>query len=152
MADFEVRGGQQLQALARRLEDAGRRDLRNELLRGIRTSGKKVIPVIRTSAQRLPRSGGLADRVASQPYSVSTSLTGASARVRLQGKGMKELRDIDAGRLRHPVWGNRDVWRAQTVPAGFFTKAIASRAPRIRSDIQHVMGDVARKVTGGFLG
>jgi hypothetical protein len=131
----------------------GTGDLRKELLREIRGSAKKAIPDVRASAGRtLPKRGGLAARVAEQPYAVRTSLAASGAAVKIIGQGMKELRDIDAGRLRHPVYGNREVWKAQSVTPGFFSKAIARRAPFIRRDIQNAMGDIARKVTGGFLG
>lgn len=148
--DFKVTGAQDLAKLAARLKAEGRGDLRRELLKGMRTSAKKVVPEIELSAQRLPRGGGLADRVAAQKFPISAALTGSAARVRLVGRGMKELKDIDAGRVRHPVWGNRDRWSQQRVAPGFFTNPIQRRAPRIRRDIQGVMQDVARKVARRF--
>lgn len=152
MADFELRGANQLHVLAERLREAGRGDLRKELLRGIRGSAKKAIPDIRQSAYRtLPRRGGLAERVGQQGYGVQTRLAGSSASVRLAGKGMKELRDIDAGRLRHPVFGDRKTWSQQSVTPGFFSNAVARRAPSIRKDIEKAMGNIANRVTGGFL-
>lgn len=152
MADFELRGANELHVLAERLHEAGRGDLRKELLRGIRGSAKKAIPDIRQSAYRtLPRRGGLAERVGQQAYGVQTRLAGSSASVRLAGKGMKELRDIDAGRLRHPVFGDRKTWSQQSVTPGFFSNAVARRAPSIRKDIEKAMGNIANRVTGGFL-
>jgi hypothetical protein len=153
MSDFEVRGAHELQALALRLKKAGDGELRKQLLREIRGSARKAIPDVRQSAYRtLPKRGGLAERVGKQAYAVQTRLSASSASVRLAGKGMKELRDIDSGRLRHPVYGNRKIWKAQSVPPGFFSGAIERRAPSIRRDIEKAMGDIARKVTGGFLG
>lgn len=151
MADFEIRGAQQLAALAAKLKAEGNGDLRKELLREIRGSAKKAIPDVRQSAFRtLPKRGGLAKRVGDQAFGVQTRLSGSSASVRLAGKGMKELRDIDRGHLRHPVFGDREKWKAQAVTPGFFTNAIARRAPSIRKDIEKAMGGIARKVTGGF--
>lgn len=153
MADFEVRGSHDLAVLAQRLKAAGNGELRRQLLRSIRGSARKAIPDIRQSAlETLPKRGGLAARIADQAYGVQTRLGGSSASVRLAGKGMKELRDIDAGRLRHPVYGDRGRWVTQSVTPGFFSNPIERRAPRIRRDIQNAMGDIARKVTGGFLG
>lgn len=153
MGDFEVRGSHQLHVLAQRLAEAGRGDLRKELLREIRGSARKAIPDVRQAAFRtLPRRGGLAERVGKQAYAVQTRLAGSSASIRIAGKGMKELRDIDAGRLRHPVFGDRGRWKAQSVTPGFFSKTIERRAPSIRKDVEKAMGDIARKVTGGFLG
>jgi hypothetical protein len=106
---------------------------------------KPGIPAIRESAaSTLPKRGGLADRVASQPFSVRTSL--AAGKVSVVGKGMKELKDIDAGRVRHPVYGDRSRWAQQAVTPGFFTKPLERRAPSIRAGVLRAVSDVARKI------
>lgn len=152
MSDFEIRGTHDLATMARRLKAAGRGDLRKELLAGIRESGKKAVPDIRrVAADTLPKRGGLADKVASQPYSVRTSLALSGAKVSIVGRGMKELSDIDEGRLRHPVFGDRSRWSQQSVTPGFFSQTIARRAPAIRDDIEKSMGHIAAEITGGFL-
>ena len=148
---YAVRGSEELKRVADRLKATGATGLKRELLKGIRTSAQKAVPDIQESARStLPHTGGLNEIVASQVYNVAIRAAGASPSVRLQGKGMKELRDIDAGRLRHPVWGNRSTWVAQTVPAGFFTNAIARRAPQIRIEIKHVLDEVAFKIASGL--
>jgi hypothetical protein len=131
MGDFEVRGSRELHVLAQRLAEAGRGDLRKELLREIRGSAKKAIPAIRLSASRLRPPRRACRTCRQQAYVVQTRLAGSSASVRLVGKGMKELRDIDAGRLRHPVFGDRERWVAQSVTPGFFSRR--SRVARPRS-------------------
>jgi hypothetical protein len=149
--DFKVEGTKQLTTLARRLKEAGDGQLRRELLAGIRKSGRKILPDIPQSAYRtLPRRGGLADRVARQKFALRTSLSGSSASVRIGATGMKELRDINRGRLRHPLFGNRDHWYQQQIEPGFFDEPIERRAPDVRREIQQVMNDVARKITKGL--
>lgn len=148
MSDFSVRGSHDLAVLARRLKDAGRGDLRKELLKGIRTAAKEAIPDIRQSAYRtLPRRGGLAQRVGSQPYTTRTSLALSGAKVTIVGRGMQELADIDAGRLRHPVFGNRSTWAGQSVTPKFFSGAVERRAPDIRKQIESSINDIAKQVT-----
>lgn len=150
MSDFTVVGAGDLARLAGRLKAEGHGALRLELMRGIRNAAKRAIPDVTNSAlHTLPRTGGLNTRVASQVISVRSSYAGSGARVRLQGQGMKELRDIDAGRVRHPVWGNRKRWAAQNVTPGFFTNPIVKRAPDIRMEIELIMRAVAYKVTRG---
>jgi hypothetical protein len=145
MADFEVRGSADLKRVAREIKAAGDGRLRREMLRGIRDAVKPGIPAIRESAaSTLPKRGGLADRVASQPFSVRTSL--AAGKVSVVGKGMKELKDIDAGRVRHPVYGDRSRWAQQAVTPGFFTKPLERRAPSIRAGVLRAVSDVARKI------
>jgi hypothetical protein len=148
VSDFEVRGSHDLAVLAKRLKDAGRGDLRKELLKGIRTAAKEAIPDIRQSAYRtLPRRGGLAQAVGGQAYTTRTSLALSGAKVRIVGQGMKELTDIDEGRLRHPVFGDRSTWRGQAVTPGFFSGAVARRAPDIRKQIEAAVNDIAKQVT-----
>lgn len=150
MADFEIRASRDLLALAQRLKEADR-PLRNELLRRVRTAGQAAIPDVRKSAlETLPRRGGLAERVAGQVYRVQASYAGAGTRVRIAGQGMKELDDIDAGRLRHPVWGNRTVWRQQSVKPGFFSETIRRRTPKIRTEIERGMAEVAHMIEKGI--
>jgi hypothetical protein len=148
-ANFEIRGSRQLKALGLRLKDASvDGKLRRDMLAGIRAAASEAIPDVRESARStLPRRGGLAERVAEQPYVVRTSLVGKSGgRVSIQGKGMKELRDIDAGRVRHPVYGNRGVWVQQKVTPGFFSTPIKKKAPKVRARISFVMAETARRI------
>lgn len=144
----EVRGSRQLAALAARLKAEGRGDLRRELLRRIRSASKPALQDIPQSAYRtLPRRGGLAERVGKQAYSLRSRLAGASASVSITGRGMKELLDINRGRLRHPLFGNRDHWFGQQVEPGFFEDPIERRAPQIRREIEKAMTDVGRRVS-----
>lgn len=147
----EIRGGKNLARIARDLKEAGEGGLRRELLRGVRQSTRTAIPDVEAAAlEVLPKRGGLAARVATQKFASRTSLSGSVARVRIVGEGMKELRDIDAGRLRHPVWGNRKVWKGQRVVPGFFSHTLEKKAPKIRRDIDQVMRDVSRKIEKGI--
>lgn len=148
--DFGIRGSKSLQLLAKRLKETDR-PMRNQLLRRVRGAAQAVIPEVQQAARdTLPRGGGLADRVAEQPYKVQASYAGRGARVRLAGQGMKELADIDAGRVRHPVYGNRSVWRQQSVQPGFFSSTIAARAPQIRAEIARAADDVAHSIETGL--
>jgi hypothetical protein len=145
-----VRGAQQLEAVGRRLKGAAGAPLRRELLRGIRTGVKPTIPAIRESARsELPARGGLAALVAGSSFGVRTRLTGAGAGVRIQGTGRIGLASLNKGRLRHPVFGNRDVWVSQQVPEGWFDRPIEEDIPHIRAAVDRAMSDVSRKIEKG---
>lgn len=143
--DFRITGAEDLEKLARRLKDAGNTELRKELLRGIREAGKDTIPKVRDAARaKLPRRGGFAESVARAPIGVRTRASGKSAGVRIaRGKGGGNLK---AGRLRHPVYGQRKVWREQKVDGDWFDDAIVGDAPQIRRKVLDVMDDIARKI------
>lgn len=140
-----VSGANQLAELGKRFKEAGNGDLRKELLAGIRTSVKKMIPAVQQGARdHLPRSGGLADKLASQKFAARTSL--ASGKVSLTGSGMKSMSDIDAGKVRHPVFGDRNVWKQQAVTPGFFSHPIEIRLPQLRAEVDQVMSETAKKL------
>lgn len=146
-----VSGSRDLARLGARLKAAGERDLRLQLLRRLRAAGKELIPPIERSAREvLPKTGGLAERVASQKLAVRTSFAASGARVRLIDQGMQELSDIDKGRVRHPVYGNRSVWKQQEVEPGFFTKPVEEGAPVVRENIRQAMEDISRQITRGI--
>ena len=145
--DISVQGADNLEALARRLKEAGGTELRKEMLKGIREGVKPVIPDIRKSAESiLPKAGGLNDVIAKSKIGVRTRLSGENAGVSVRGTGGKQLSDMNRGRLRHPVYGNRSTWVQQSIPAGWFDKPVEKDIDKIRSSIQHVMEDVAAKI------
>lgn len=152
MPDFEVRGSHELAVLAKRLKDAGEKDLRNQLLAGIRNSAKPAIPDIRQSAYRtLPKAGGLNELVGKKDYKVQARYTGFGAIVRIVGSGMRTLKLINAGGVRHPVYGE---WltgvETQLVTPGFWSKPLAARRPQFIRAVQKVMDNVARQIARRF--
>lgn len=145
-ADFEIRGSADLQRVARELKEIGDGQLRRDLLRRIRDAAKPGIEDVRQSArEKLPSSGGLAERVASQTYAIRTSTAGQGGKVSLTGKGMKGLSSIDSGQVRHPVYGS-DTWVTQAVTPGFFSEPLLRRAPVIRDGIEAVIKDIDHQI------
>jgi hypothetical protein len=141
--------GRNLSSLSRDLKETGQRGLRKELLRGVRTAARSAIPDIEAAAAAdLPKRGGLAADVAGQKWSARSSMAGPVASVRIVGQGMRELKDIDQGVVRHPVFGNRDVWKRQTagITPGFFSGTLQKKAPEVRRQIDQVMRDVKLKI------
>lgn len=148
MADggFDITGSKDLAQAARALKDAGDGELRKELMRRVRDAAKAAVPDIREAARsKLPKSGGLADRVASQAYAVRASYAASGATVRVTGSGMKGLRAIDAGQVRHPVFG-RDDWVSQQVEPGFFSETLDGHAPKVRQEIENAVDDIRHRI------
>lgn len=146
--DLSVEGADEFQRLARQLRDAGEKDLRRELFRGIERAVKPLKEAAKDSArQRLPRGGGLADKVAAAKFSTKKR-TGKDPGIRLTAKGPIDVEALDRGRLRHPVFGNRRVWVNQTVPAGWFTEPVEAGAPEVRVELLKALDDVKRKIDG----
>lgn len=153
--EIEIAGADALEVLAKRLKQAGRGELRKELMRELRAQGKPAIEDVRKRAlATLPRSGGLAARVAGSRYSVRTRASGKSAGVRIEatGRTVKALKPMNEGNLRHPVYPKPDIprrewtWVSQRVEPGFFSDPIEARAPEIRRGMLRVMNDIANKI------
>lgn len=139
-------GAHQLEVLAKRLKATGDKDLRKELLRGIREGTKGTKPEItRSLGSRLPQRGGLAARMATSRISTKTKLSGRTVGVRLEARAPHDIRSMNAGRLRHKIFG-RGQWVDQEVEAGAFTDPIAEDAPQIRDAVERVMRDVAHRI------
>lgn len=146
-----MRGSYQLEELARRLREAGNKDLTRELLRGINRSLKPAKAAVKAAALRdLPQGGGLNRFVASSRIGSRTRTRGRNPAVFLTGKKSgHDLRAIDRGRVRHPVFGNRDAWVTQQVEPGWWSRTLSEQAPAIRREVIRAMDEVAEKVAHG---
>jgi hypothetical protein len=152
-----VTGAEGLARLGRALKEAGRNDLRKELLRGVRRASKPMIPAARrAAAESLPHRGGLAADVAGAKWVVRTRLQGQGAGVRITGAWTSEgrqhdLSKMDSGLLRHPVWGHPvhgpgAVWVGQAIKPRWFSDAMQALAPEIRGELSKVIDEVSKKL------
>lgn len=145
MADFEITGGEQLAAVQARLDEAAD-TLQHDLTVAVEeTARHHVVPAIRKGAQRLPRGGGLADKVAGQPYDVHVDELEAKVTVEVSD-GMRELEQIDAGTVTHQVW-DTGVDVTQQVAPGFFSEPARDSEADVHHAIETTMGVTARNVT-----
>ena len=145
---IEARGANQLAALAKALKAAGNRELRKDLLAGIRKSGKPAIDAARAEARSsLPTRGGYSAIVGAQSIGVRTRTVGRQAGVRITAPRGVGFGADKTGRLRHPVYGRREgTWASQSVPSGWFTKTIEDRAPVFRKDVEAAMRETIRRI------
>ncbi len=118
---IEIRGIEQLAALAAVLETA-ERDLRRDLERAGDRTAREVTVAAQESARRvLPTRGGVGRRVAAAKF--VTRRRGTGDGVKVVATSADSLRLIDRqGVIRHPVFGNPDVWVTQKVPASWWTR------------------------------
>lgn len=144
--DIQVNGAEQLAALAKRLRQAGNRDLRNELNRGLRRAARPLIADARAHARRtLPQRGGLNEVIARSKFRVSVR-TGRDPGVRIIAKGHDARLDT-RGRLRHPVFGHRDIpWPEQKITPGWFHVPMRAGARHVRRELLKAISEVAKKI------
>ena len=153
MADeIAVSGANQLAALTRRLKAAGEGGLKRDMLRGLREGAKPLVETAHASAlENLPKKGGLNEIVAAQKIVVRTRTSGGNPGVRVVGVSREHLKDMDAGRLRHPVFGNRKAWVTQQIKPGWWSDALMAEVPKVRRALIAVLAETARKVERGGL-
>lgn len=146
-----VKGAEQMRELGLELRALGEEGkvFRRELLAGIRGAAAPAADAVKSAARRdLPHSGGLADYVATSRIGVRNRLTGKGVGVRVAGtKGEHNLRRIDAGYVRHKVFGT---WRASTpdqqVTPGFFSKTLEGFEPKVQLAVFGVIAQTRRRL------
>lgn len=145
--DVQVVGADQLGAIADELKRTGNTELRRDLYRGIQRSTKPLRQDVQQAARdKLPRRGKLNEWVAESKFSTRTR-GGKNPGVRItSGKRGHDMRAIDRGRLRHPVFGNKKVWVTQQVTPGWFSQTLADGAPAVRRELVKVLEDVAERI------
>jgi hypothetical protein len=144
----------ELEALAFRLRRAGETEVLQEITRAMRDAAAPVPGEIRAGlAPHLPdRYAAVLDADVRLGVSVRTAGSDPGVSVTGQATGKtRKLRDLDAGRLTHPVFGDREVWRTQEEPSvrpGWFTGPAEAAGPRVRNGIEKALEDVASRAAG----
>ena len=139
---LEVKGTEQFGELRDALRKAGDRELEAELLTACRKAVEPVIPDVVRAAGRLPQAGGLSAAAAGARFSVRVVHQG----VALLATAPVNLERLDRGKIRHPVWGQRDVWVAQRVKAGFWSDPVRADEPRAQAELEAAGRRIVAKV------
>ena len=66
--------------------------------------------------------------------------------IKLSRGGKHDLNAINRGTLRHPLYGNRRVWVAQSVEAGTYDKAFEKHAEQALPEVERVLDDIMREI------
>lgn len=148
MPDYEVRGAEDFLRLSKALKHAGRTELRKELTSSLKRTARPLIGKTRAEAlRRLPKRGGLARQVAKEPQRIQVRTGARTAGVRVVvGKRAGGAQAANRGFIRHPVFGNRDVWVTQSVPPGWFDDTLRDSAPEVRRGLERAIETVAEQV------
>lgn len=162
--NVRILGTGQLLALAGRLRAAGGPRLRANMSRRIRRAAEPLQRDLQQAIRSvdLPGSGRKVDggpSPTSRPFRAmlaggvrlsvrSTSNPGARVwmdKSRLEPGAGNVPWQIDAGRLRHPVFGNRRRWTNQIPnPSGWWSRTVRAGEPRMRAEVARVIDDVRR--------
>lgn len=154
--DVKVTGAEEFGILARRLKEAGAKDLRKELYAGINRSVKPLRADVKQAAgEQLP--GRYADIIATtMKISARKRAAGQNPAIYLVGKAKtsrgsdRDLGSLNRGRLRHPLFGNRKRWYDQRIRPGFWSGTLTADAPKVRQELVEAIQKVARKIEAGL--
>lgn len=146
MMDLQIEGAERFQQLATALRKVGDRELKRELMAGLQRGTKSTRARIKASlGSTLPSRGGLADVMARSRISTRSRAGGRNPGVRIEAKAPHDLRGMDKGRLRHPVFGNKSAWKSQRIESGVFSDPIREDLPQIRDELYRAMVRVAEQ-------
>jgi len=147
----------QLEAAAFRLRRAGEGDLARQLTAAMRRGVAPVPGRIRDGLRpHLPDryAAALADVDIKTITRAGSATTDAVVSVYAKAAGKaRRLKNLDEGRLTHPLFGNREHWYTQVgatqgVEPGWFTGPAEEAAPRVRAELEKALEDVAAKAAG----
>lgn len=143
-----VRGAEQLSALAKRFREAGRKDLTSELYRGINRATKPLKAEVKAKLPEYMPAGYV--RVLQPKLKLTTSKrTSAKAPgVIIRARANNRLDRLDAGELRHPLFGIKRYWFDTNIKPGFFSETLMDNADEVKHELQKAMDDVAKKIEG----
>lgn len=134
---MQVKGAKQFGDLVAALKEAGRNGLKSELYKGLGRATKPLKHSVQQSARRrLPRRGGLAERVADSRITVKKTTAGNKVGVRVLGSNKMDIRSMDEGRLRWPVFPdstetrNEWAWRERRIRPGWWSEPIGGEIAR----------------------
>jgi hypothetical protein len=148
VASFSVGGPgpEQMKRIAKSLKDAGNAGLRTELRKSVREAAKPLVGEIKRSAV-LTLPGDLGKHVAAKGgITARTNINNAGIQVSIKGSTKRQLKRINAGMVRHPLYGNRKHWFWNDVPEGFWDVPIDRSGPRTRRAVMKAVTTIAKKV------
>lgn len=152
MIDVSVSGAEQIHALAKHIKELGDAGLGREMARALTKAVDPISMAINEEATKVAPSGYVEALTRSLKHrrSVRSSSRQASVRLTTQARGQQDLRDLpslNAGRLRHPVFGRRrSPWAVTAIPSGFYDRGTKKAADAAEKQLQVVIDDFTQRL------
>lgn len=148
----KVTGQAELRKLAARIRQAERVEVEAEVRKGQREAFAGLEPAVKSSALATLPSGYRKTMAAAVSVSIRTSF-GRGATVKAvvfssDGKN-RDIRTINKGRLKHPLFGDRTRWHTTTVRPGFVDRAVAALPQRAYDESAEAIDTVLKRLSRG---
>lgn len=143
------RGSDKLDSLAHRLEAAGRRDLEEELDAELRKPARRLRSAVYAAVPPHMPVGYEVPLATSLRFNENIRTGGSGGRVQVTLSSRRDIRALEDGRLRHPVFGNQDVWVVQRIRPGFWSEPTERVMGEVQDGMVAALDRVAAKIAGG---
>lgn len=112
------------------MNKVGRGGLRRELRTALARESKPARMRVRDNERKYLPSGMVRTYAKVPVQSFSVSGSGVTLRWR-QRRGNSNLKALDSGRLRHPLFGDRNHWYTQGIVPGLWTDSVKEEGPAV---------------------
>lgn len=150
-----TRGGNELSRLSRALREQGATGLNRNMKKQIKAAAEPVAEAARAAARRLPdrsaarrREGGSIRQEMARAVVVRQTAKGVRIFVdskRMPADARMMAHAFEKGTVRHPVFGNRQVWVSQSTGGPWFMPAVRNRHPEFVRAVSQIIDDVKRE-------
>ncbi len=149
-----MHGGAKLSRAAHKLRQAGREDLVRELGKGLRRGVRPLMRNVRAAAAEKMPSGYapvlLKDLRLRTVVRTRAGMAGLLVRAHAPTRSdERDVANLDRGILAHNLFGDREHWYRQPIPAGFFTDPMRDGSPAIRPELEKAIDNVLDKIARG---
>lgn len=155
--DLAVYGADQLTRLAARLKEAGDVSLRRRMMSALRKSAREIQDAEKSAALALPATKyevGLRAAIASAVVTRTRATAGrAGVRVMVNRSALPAGKQrlpllMNAGRWRHPMFGNREAWVDQTSERGWWNRTAREHFGSAQDRMLEVLRETERQIAG----
>lgn len=147
--ELRVDGADQLARVSRALRQADPL-LSRELAAGIREATEPLKKQAEAElAAVLPSRGGAAADIPADTKVVTQRRGGVrNPGIRLRSRSRRNVRALERGILRHPLYGNKAHWFNTMIRPGWFSRPIADGTGDLRKELSRRLDIVASKIAG----
>lgn len=151
MAVGNANGLQEIRVLASRLRKAAARDLVYELRKAQRKAFQPLQKAIKEEAlATLPKRGNynvIMSKAVKVTVTTGVGRNALNARVYAKGKTEeRDVRQVNAGVLRHPLFGHRRSWHTTRVRAGFVDRPVKALSDRVLQECADAVGKLNESI------